>query len=110
LPHLPTRSEPGIFLPNGGRLYVDTGAHIEFSTPECESPDEVVRAIEAGDRILLALADGLVARAPDIADVAVYRHNIDYVSRTSWGCHDSYLHTVEPDTLHEQLAPLLRAA
>src|SRR4029450_1516713 len=51
--------------------------------------------------------DGLVARAPDIADVAVYRHNVDYLSRTSWGCHESYLHTVEPDTLHEQLAPLL---
>ena len=107
LPHLPARSEPGIFLPNGGRLYVDTGSHIEFSTPECGSPDDIVRAIEAGDRILLALADGLVARAPDIADVAVYRHNVDYLSRTSWGCHESYLHTVEPDTLHEQLAPLL---
>ena len=98
LPHLPARSEPGIFLPNGGRLYIDTGAHIEFSTPECGSPEDVVRAIDAGDRILLALAAGLVERAADIADVAVYRHNVDYLSRTSWGCHESYLHTAASDT------------
>jgi Pup-ligase protein/WD domain, G-beta repeat len=106
-PHLPARSETGIFLPNGGRLYVDTGGHLEFSTPECSSPTEVVRQVAAGDQIVLALARDVAARDPDIGEIAVLRTNVDYASGSTWGCHESYLHTVSADVLSGQLLPLL---
>jgi WD40 repeat protein len=106
-PHLPARSETGIFLPNGGRLYVDTGGHLEFSTPECSQPAELVRHVAAGDRIVLALADELAADDPDIGEIAVLRTNVDYASGTTWGCHESYLHTVDGDAMAKQLLPLL---
>jgi WD40 repeat protein len=106
-PHLPARSETGIFLPNGGRLYVDTGGHLEFSTPECITPTEVVRHVGAGDQIVLALARDVAAHDPDIGEIAVLRTNVDYASGSTWGCHESYLHTVSADVLSAQLLPLL---
>ena len=106
-PHLPARSETGIFLPNGGRLYVDTGGHLEFSTPECSTPAEVVRHVGAGDQIVLALARDIAAHDPDIGEMAVLRTNVDYASGSTWGCHESYLHTVSSDALSAQLLPLL---
>jgi proteasome accessory factor A len=106
-PHLPARTETGIYLPNGGRLYVDTGGHLEFSTPECTSPVELVRHVAAGDEMVLALATGLAARDGDIAEVAVLRSNVDYASGNTWGCHESYLHTVPDEALSPLLLPLL---
>lgn len=107
LPHLPVRVEPGIFLPNAGRLYVDAGGHLEFSTPECSSPAEVVRYVQAGDRIVHALAAELAARDPQIGEIAILRSNVDYLAGTTWGCHESYLYRGRPDRLAEQLLPLL---
>jgi proteasome accessory factor A len=107
LPHLPARSDPGIFLPNGGRLYADTGAHLEFSTPECGTPWELVQSVAAGDQIVLALASDVAARAPDLAEIVVLKSNVDHASGSTWGCHESYLHTQPTDRLCEQLLPLL---
>ena len=33
----------GVYLGNGSRLYLDAGRHPEFCTPECRSPEELVR-------------------------------------------------------------------
>ncbi len=44
------RPVAGEFLGNGGRFYIDRGAHPEYATPECSSIREVVAHEKAGDR------------------------------------------------------------
>ncbi len=107
LPHLRDGSAHGMFLANGARFYVDCGSHPEFTTPECSTPHEVVRYILAGERILLDLAKDAVPR-PRGARLAVYRGNVDYSeSRATWGCHESYMHRVDPRQLPAQIIPHL---
>ena len=50
-PHL-IASEGGIFVANGGRFYIDSGAHPEFSSPEVTTPWDTCRYIKAGDQII----------------------------------------------------------
>ena len=57
LVHLPgLASAGGMFLENGARFYLDCGMHPEMCTPECANPWDAVRYIEAGHRIITALA------------------------------------------------------
>ena len=43
-PHLPdARSRDGVFLRNGGRLYLDCGSHPEWATPEAPNPWEAIK-------------------------------------------------------------------
>lgn len=80
------------FLSNGGLFYVDYGAHPEYATPECTSPDDAVRYVQAGDAIMERLADCL-QQAGDIAEVRVFKGNVDYLNPdVTWGCHESYLY------------------
>ncbi|MFH1841660.1 MAG: proteasome accessory factor PafA2 family protein [bacterium] len=91
LPHLPDEAT-GIFLGNGSRLYVDHGNHPELSGPECSDPREVIRYLEAGDRIIRDLAAALVKRDAAMDQVNVFKGNIAYGNGgTSWGCHESFL-------------------
>src|SRR4051794_28441545 len=53
----------GLFLGNGSRFYFDAGAHPEFCTPETAHPDDCVRYILAGERLL---SDALAERPPAI--------------------------------------------
>ena len=39
---VPCTLTPNIFLPNGARLYVDTGFHPEYATPECDAVLDLV--------------------------------------------------------------------
>jgi proteasome accessory factor A len=105
LPHLDDEFSSGVFLQNGGRLYVDAGQHPELTTPECSTPSEVVRYIVAGERIVLDLAN---AAAADGAGVVFHRGNVDYSgSQATWGCHESYMHRADPAELPAQLIPHL---
>ena len=45
-----------LFLPNGGRLYLDIGAHPEYATAECVSVRDLVAQDQAGRAILAAMA------------------------------------------------------
>ena len=45
-----------LFLPNGGRLYLDIGAHPEYATAECVSVRSLVAQDQAGREILAAMA------------------------------------------------------
>lgn len=106
--HLPDGSSSGMFLQNGARLYVDCGAHPEFSTPECTHPSEAVRYVAAGDRLLGAAAGELVAEDPEVAHVVLSRGNVDYSGTGStWGCHESYLNLADPRNLARQIVPHL---
>jgi len=83
----------GLFLENGSRLYIDSGNHPEFCTPECTNPTDLVRYVLAGEQTMLALSNsGLSNEQP----LRIFKHNQDYLSRVAWGCHESYLHKTSP--------------
>ncbi|MCX6901636.1 MAG: proteasome accessory factor PafA2 family protein [Verrucomicrobia bacterium] len=107
LPHLPDRNSRGVFLANGARFYVDSGFHPEFATPECANPWDVCRYIQAGDQVLLSLATELTRRVNGLTDTMVFRSNVDYTTKASWGCHESYLHRADQRVLPKQLIPHL---
>ncbi|MGD0388433.1 MAG: proteasome accessory factor PafA2 family protein [Tepidisphaeraceae bacterium] len=107
LVHLRGLGEGGIFLANGGRLYVDCQKY-EYASPECSAPDEIVKYLLAGERILAALASEL-ARRIHLDDAALYRCNVDYTGASTWGAHESYLTRSEPAKLAGDLIPFLAA-
>jgi proteasome accessory factor A len=88
-PHMPG-VESGMFLPNGGRFYVDL-SHPEWASPECTNPWDAVRHGLAGDLFLSRLAADLVRKNTLVADLAVRKGNIDYLSKVTWGNHENYL-------------------
>lgn len=100
-------STRGRFLGNGGLLYLDAGLHMEWATPEVTSPFDVVRYLEAGDRVLLDLTTSLQASSPDIAEIFCSRTNVDYLSGTLWAAHESYMHRASVGDLPAQLTPFL---
>lgn len=99
--------QAGFFLSNGSRIYADAGAHPEYCTPECGTPEEVVRWQLAGERILEDLVHELSKARPDLA-FALYRCNVDYSdSQATWGCHESYQHRTSEQQLRAHLIPHL---
>jgi proteasome accessory factor A len=97
----------GMFLENGSRLYIDAGNHPELSTPECADPSDAVRYILAGERILLDLARKLEAEDTHTS-VSFFKCNVDYSGAgTTWGCHESYMHSMEPGMLSDEIIPHL---
>ncbi len=103
---LDVHSGTGVFLGNGARFYVDVGAHPELATPECTSPYELVTYVRAGERIMLEAARAIAVDRSGNAEVAVLRSNVDYTrNHTSWGCHESYLHTSRADALPDAMIP-----
>jgi len=49
---IPGAHHANVFLENGARLYLDTGFHPEYATPECDDVAELVSHDKAGERIL----------------------------------------------------------
>jgi proteasome accessory factor A len=108
LAHLPGMNSSGIFLANGARFYVDCGLHPEMTTPECANPWDVVRYVLAGERILVGLADELRKNNPALSDVMFCKCNVDYSGAgTTWGCHESYMHSGNPSEFPWQIVPHL---
>ena len=58
-PFLMSADGQGVFLANGGKLYIDVGAHPEYGSPECACPTDIVRYTLAGDRMMSQIAEGL---------------------------------------------------
>jgi proteasome accessory factor A len=104
--HLSDTTGRGVFLANGARFYIDVPDHPEFTTPECPNPWDVVRYIQAGERILAGLATDLRGRR--IAEVVILRSNVDYSGTGStWGTHESFQHRSSPRALPSQIIPHL---
>jgi proteasome accessory factor A len=90
------------FCRNGAKIYPDQG-HIEYATPECLSPLDVVAYSKAGERILEDVAKEVTEYIEEKSEnkvagkVRFYRHNVDNqrnflrqsVQRT-FGCHENY--------------------
>lgn len=91
---LPGPQSHDIFLAEtGGRLYRDSGCglcNLEYATPECPSPQELVVHVHAGDRIVADLASTLESESKTINRVFVSKCNFDYQGHTS-GSHENYL-------------------
>jgi Pup-ligase protein len=100
-------ADRGRFLPNGGLLYLDSGLHMEWATPECTSPYDVVRFLAAGDRIIDDLATSMIRRWPEMGGIFCSRSNVDYLSKTLWAAHESYMHEIAPAALPAELIPFL---
>ncbi|MGQ1797245.1 Pup--protein ligase [Kocuria oceani] len=82
-----------VFLPNGGRLYLDVGSHPEYATAECASLEDLVAQDKAGE----LLVDDLRRQAQDAlaadgvpGQIYLFKNNVD--SRgNSFGSHENYL-------------------
>ena len=109
LVHLPDLNSPGgFFLQNGSRFYVDCGAHPEICTPECANPWDAVRYVQAGHRILASLASAVESASAKGTEIMAFRCNVDYSgSRSTWGCHESYMHRITQEALQPQIVPHL---
>ncbi len=108
LPHLLGMRDGGLFLANGSRFYIDAGGHPEMCSPECADPWELTRYCLANERTLAGLLDGMRPHLPPDSEAALYKCNVDYGgTNATWGCHESYLHRMDPATLHRQLIPHL---
>jgi len=103
---LPDLAGQGVFLGNGGRLYVDAGHHPELCTPECSDPWQLVRYVRAGEILLTQLARALDEREPGLSTL-LFRSNVDYDSLATWGCHESYQYSARQEAMATELIPHL---
>ncbi len=81
-----------LFLPNGGRLYLDVGAHPEYATAECVRVRDLVANDQAGRDLLSDMAReaaATLARRGTPARFHVLANNADSAGHT-YGCHESY--------------------
>ena len=107
LPCLPDEFSGGMFLQNGARFYVDVGLHPECTTPEVSNPWDAVRYVQAGERLLLCLATAVAAKRR-AGQLLLMRCNVDYGgTRSTWGCHESYMHRADPRAMPKQIVPHL---
>ena len=88
LPYLPAYDNEGIFISNGGRIYIDQ-KKLEICTPELNHPDDVCRYVRAGERIICLAADALKASGVFSA-VSISRCKVSYRNKTCHGFHESY--------------------
>ncbi|MCD1143821.1 Pup--protein ligase [Kocuria sp. LUK] len=82
-----------VFLPNGGRLYLDVGSHPEYATAECATLEDLVAQDKAGELILDDLrrrAEHALAVEGVPGSLYLFKNNVD--SRgNSFGSHENYL-------------------
>lgn len=82
-----------VFLPNGGRLYLDVGAHPEYATAECSDLWDLLAQVRAGSALLAdmaAEANEELRRAGVPGTLHLFANNLDSAGN-SFGCHENYL-------------------
>jgi len=106
------RGASGFFISNGGNFYIDQGDHVEYATPECLSPLDVVIWDKAGERLLeraCSSASGQLAQPRGQgAGFQLFKNNRDYKGST-YGCHENYLlpERIDFEEIQAQLLPFL---
>ena len=81
-----------VFLPNGGRLYLDVGSHPEYATAECDNLSDLIKQDQAGDRIVEELAVSAEIRLNAegiIGQIHLFKNNMD-AAGNSYGCHENF--------------------
>lgn len=100
-----------VFLPNGGRIYLDVGSHPEYATAECDNIDDLLLQDRAGDEMVLNMAlraqESLREEGVETS-VFLLKNNTDSVGN-SYGCHENYLIRRRSDYIShvEALLPFL---
>lgn len=82
-----------VFTRNGSRLYLDVGAHPEYATCECDSVDQLLTYIRAGDEDFDALAQQAEKALQETeigGEVYLFKNNTD-ASGSTFGSHENYL-------------------
>ncbi len=104
---IPGARNANVFLENGARLYLDTGFHPEYATPECDDVAELVSHDKAGERILEDLRHQAEKRLREdglSGNILLFKNNTDSAGN-SYGCHENYL--VSRDVSFQRLAEAL---
>src|SRR5438477_307167 len=104
---IPGARNANVFLENGARLYLDTGFHPEYATPECDDVSELVIHDKAGERIvedLLHQAEKRLREDGISGNILLFKNNTDSAGN-SYGCHENYL--VSRDVSFQRLAEAL---
>jgi len=104
---IPGARNANVFLENGARLYLDTGFHPEYATPECDDILELVIHDKAGERIvedLLHQAEKRLREDGISGNILLFKNNTDSAGN-SYGCHENYL--VSRDVSFQRLAETL---
>lgn len=84
----PVHHGTNLFLPNGGRLYLDVGAHPEYATAECRKLWDLLNQDRAGAEMLAQLQTEALEQTGK--RIHIFRNNIDSAGN-SFGCHENYL-------------------
>lgn len=82
-----------MFLQNGGRLYLDVGAHPEYATAECAGVWDLLAQVRAGSDILAEMSEkttGSLQAEGIPGQIHLFANNFDS-SGNSFGCHENYL-------------------
>jgi proteasome accessory factor A len=106
---LPGRDAFDLFLSNGARFYRDAGCglcNLEYASPECTSPDELIAHARAGDAMVARAVDDFVACNDHVEAATVSKCCVDYQGHTS-GSHENHLHSQPWEHLASQLVPML---
>src|SRR4030088_2921425 len=85
---LPGARNTNGFLENGARLYLDTGFHPEYATPECDDITDLVIHDKAGERIvedLLHQAEKRLREDGISGNILLFKNNTDSAGN-SYGC------------------------
>ncbi|MBI1893552.1 MAG: Pup--protein ligase [Candidatus Rokubacteria bacterium] len=104
---IPGARNANVFLENGARLYLDTGFHPEYATPECDDILELVAHDKAGERIvedLLHAAEKRLREDGISGNILLFKNNTDSAGN-SYGCHENYL--VSRDVSFQRLSEAL---
>jgi proteasome accessory factor A len=104
---IPGARNANVFLENGARLYLDTGFHPEYATPECDDVAELVSHDKAGERLVEDLRHQAEKRLHEdgiAGDILLFKNNTDSAGN-SYGCHENYL--VSRDVPFPRLAEAL---
>jgi proteasome accessory factor A len=106
---IPNSWPSNAFLMNGARFYQDTGCHPEYSTPECDSIQDLIAHDKAGERLLencLPMAEERLREEGLQGEIHIFKNNTDSMGNT-YGCHENYLMKRDVDfwKVTEQLIP-----
>ena len=104
---IPGARHANVFLENGARLYLDTGFHPEYATPECDDVAELVIHDKAGERIVDDLRHQAEQRLREDGiegNILLFKNNTDSAGN-SYGCHENYL--VSRNVPFQRLAEVL---
>src|SRR3990172_8156345 len=74
-------------------VFLDTGFHPEYATPECDNVEELVIHDKAGERIvedLLHQAEKRLREDGISGNILLFKNNTDSAGN-SYGCHENYL-------------------